>query len=115
MFTIKHKSTMRSCAWNHTATTCKSSANLGTVPFYVDEAMENHRFSACTWNLRCECCSEPALDKVPANTVASLSTHDTATFMGFWTVPTSSEWSLACSRKRKRNRSIDIAQRSEKR
>jgi 4-alpha-glucanotransferase len=29
--------------------------------------------------------AEQALDKVPANTVASLNTHDTATFMGFWT------------------------------
>ena len=25
-----------------------------------------------------------ALDAVPANVVASLNTHDTATFMGFW-------------------------------
>jgi len=29
--------------------------------------------------------SERALDAVPANTVASLNTHDTPTFMGFWT------------------------------
>jgi 4-alpha-glucanotransferase len=28
--------------------------------------------------------AEPALDAVPANTVASLNTHDTPTFMGFW-------------------------------
>ena len=60
--------------------------------------------------------AEPALDKVPANTVASLNTHDTATFMGFGPVPTSKiESSLACSQKRKRNRSINTAQRSEKR
>ncbi len=28
--------------------------------------------------------AETALDKIPAETVASLNTHDTATFMGFW-------------------------------
>lgn len=59
--------------------------NLGTVPPYVTDALARHKilgmhvgqFGAGT---------DPAnaLDAVPANTVASLNTHDTATFMSFW-------------------------------
>ena len=60
--------------------------NLGTVPGYVNQALARHgilgmhvgQFGVST---------DPAnpLDAVPANTVASLNTHDTATFMSFWT------------------------------
>ena len=74
MFTIKHKSTMRSCAWNHTATTCKSWAKISARCRSLHVGIFGVNAAA-----------EPALDKVPANTVASLNTHDTATFMGFWT------------------------------
>jgi 4-alpha-glucanotransferase len=60
--------------------------NLGTVPFYVDEAMERHKILGMHVGIfGVNAAAEQALDKVPANTVASLNTHDTATFMGFWT------------------------------
>jgi 4-alpha-glucanotransferase len=60
--------------------------NLGTVPPYVNEALTRHgilgmhvgQFAVGT---------DPAnaIDTPPPNTVTSLNTHDTATFMGFWT------------------------------
>jgi 4-alpha-glucanotransferase len=59
--------------------------NLGTVPFYVNEAMARHKILGMHVGIfGVDAAAEPVLDKVPANTVASLNTHDTATFMGFW-------------------------------
>jgi 4-alpha-glucanotransferase len=60
--------------------------NLGTVPDYVNEALARHRilgmhvgqFGVGTESTR-------AFETPPANTVASLNTHDTPTFMSFWT------------------------------
>jgi 4-alpha-glucanotransferase len=59
--------------------------NLGTVPPYVNAAMARHNVfgmqvsqflvSADPWQ---------ALQDVPRGTVASLNTHDTPTFAGFW-------------------------------
>ena len=59
--------------------------NLGTVPPYVNAAMARHNIfgmqvsqfliSADPWQ---------ALQDVPGGTVASLNTHDTPTFAGFW-------------------------------
>ena len=59
--------------------------NLGTVPFYVNEAMERHDILGMHVGIfGVNPATEIAVDKIPANTVASLNTHDTATFMGFW-------------------------------
>lgn len=58
--------------------------NLGTVPFYVNEAMERHDILGMHVGIFGVNPATEALDKVPAKTVASLNTHDTATFMGFW-------------------------------
>ena len=59
--------------------------NLGTVPSYVNEALSRHKvlgmhvgqFGVTTDQAR-------ALQAAPADTVASLNTHDTPTFMSFW-------------------------------
>lgn len=59
--------------------------NLGTVPIYVNEAMARHEILGMhvgIFGLNAN--AERALEEVPAHTVASLNTHDTATFMGFW-------------------------------
>ena len=59
--------------------------NLGTVPFYVNEAMERHDILGMHVGIfGVNPATEIAVDKIPAKTVASLNTHDTATFMGFW-------------------------------
>ncbi|HEX2928938.1 MAG TPA: 4-alpha-glucanotransferase [Candidatus Binatia bacterium] len=59
--------------------------NLGTVPDYVNEAMARRKILGMHVGLfSINAVSEPVLDVVPANTVASIDTHDTATFMGFW-------------------------------
>jgi len=60
--------------------------NLGTVPPYVNDALARHgilgmhvaQFAVNTDPAR-------ALELPPSNTIASLNTHDTATFMSFWT------------------------------
>ena len=59
--------------------------NLGTVPPVVNAAMGKHNISGMhvgqfgvTGN------PKRALDAVPAHAVASLNTHDTPTFAGFW-------------------------------
>ena len=60
--------------------------NLGTVPPYVTDALARHsvlgmhvgQFAVNTDGIN-------ALEAPPANAVASLNTHDTATFMSFWT------------------------------
>lgn len=61
--------------------------NLGTVPFYVNEAMTRHEFLGMHVGIFGINAGQPenVLGRVPRKTVASLNTHDTATFMGFWT------------------------------
>ena len=59
--------------------------NLGTVPPYVNDALARHRILGMHVGIfGVNASAERALDSIPANTVASLNTHDTATFMGFW-------------------------------
>ncbi|HKY08923.1 MAG TPA: 4-alpha-glucanotransferase, partial [Candidatus Binatia bacterium] len=60
--------------------------NLGTVPVYVNEALERHRILGMhVGQFTVGIDPATALEAPPANTVASLNTHDTATFMSFWT------------------------------
>jgi len=60
--------------------------NLGTVPFYVNEAMARHKILGMHVGIfGVNANAEQALNPAPVNTVASLNTHDTATFMSFWT------------------------------
>jgi 4-alpha-glucanotransferase len=60
--------------------------NLGTVPAYVNQAIERHRILGMhVGQFGVSADPSKALDVVPPNTVASLNTHDTATFMSFWT------------------------------
>ena len=59
--------------------------NLGTVPPYVNRAMARRGILGMhvgIFGLSAD--PERALESVPAGTVASLGTHDTATFSGFW-------------------------------
>jgi 4-alpha-glucanotransferase len=60
--------------------------NLGTVPPYVNTAMARHKIYGMhvgQFGVR----NDPnnALDAPPQHTIASLNTHDTPTFAGFWT------------------------------
>src|SRR4029079_13582638 len=61
--------------------------NLGTVPFYVNEAMTRHEILGMHVGIFGVNAGAPenVLEKISKKTVASLNTHDTATFMGFWT------------------------------
>jgi 4-alpha-glucanotransferase len=60
--------------------------NLGTVPDYVNQALLRHKLLGMdVGQFGVSADPERALDAAPAHTVASLNTHDTATFMGFWT------------------------------
>ena len=59
--------------------------NLGTVPVYVNDAMARHKiFGMHVGQFGVEANPAQALQPTPHQTVASLNTHDTATFMGFW-------------------------------
>lgn len=59
--------------------------NLGTVPDAVNAAMAQRKFLGMhVGQFGVNADPNHALDAVPANVVASLNTHDTATFMGFW-------------------------------
>jgi 4-alpha-glucanotransferase len=59
--------------------------NLGTVPHYVNRAMTRHHIRGMhVGQFGVNPDADHALDEVPANVIASLNTHDTATFMGFW-------------------------------
>ena len=59
--------------------------NLGTVPTYVNEALARHKILGMhIGQFAVNVDAEKALDRVPENTVAGLNTHDTATFMSFW-------------------------------
>jgi len=59
--------------------------NLGTVPPYVNSAMARHGLRGMhvsQFGVRTD--SGDALERPPRGTVASLNTHDTPTFAGFW-------------------------------
>ena len=59
--------------------------NLGTVPVYVNEAMARRNiFGMHVGIFAVNASADRALDNVAASTVASLNTHDTTPFMGFW-------------------------------
>ncbi len=61
--------------------------NLGTVPPYVIEALARHNIlgmHVSQFGVGTDP-SQTSLDALSANTVTSLNTHDTATFMSFWT------------------------------
>jgi 4-alpha-glucanotransferase len=59
--------------------------NLGTVPPYVNGSLAKHRIHGMHVS-QFTITADPAnaLSEVPDGTVASLDTHDTATFAGFW-------------------------------
>ena len=60
--------------------------NLGTVPAYVNQALARHRILGMhVGQFGVGVDPSNPLEAVPARTVASLNTHDTATFMSFWT------------------------------
>ena len=60
--------------------------NLGTVPPYVNEALARHKILGMhVGQFAVSTDPSKALDTPPSNTVTSLNTHDTATFMSFWT------------------------------
>ena len=59
--------------------------NLGTVPDYVNQALLRHQVLGMhVGQFGVGVDPERAVEAAPAHTVASLNTHDTATFMGFW-------------------------------
>jgi len=59
--------------------------NLGTVPDYVNAAMTRHNIRGMhVGQFGVNTDPAAALDEILAPVVASLNTHDTATFMGFW-------------------------------
>jgi 4-alpha-glucanotransferase len=59
--------------------------NLGTVPSYVGRAMARHGiYGMHVAQFGVHPDPQHTLDEVPAGVVASLNTHDTPTFMGFW-------------------------------
>ncbi len=59
--------------------------NLGTVPNFVNVAMARHHIRGMhVGQFAVNADPATALDEIPAPVVASLNTHDTPTFMGFW-------------------------------
>ena len=59
--------------------------NLGTVPPYVNEALARHGIRGMyVGQFALGTDPAKAVETAAPNTVASLDTHDTATFMGFW-------------------------------
>ena len=59
--------------------------NLGTVPDFVNQAMARRKiFGMQVGQFGVGADGARALDTTPIEVVASLNTHDTATFMGFW-------------------------------
>jgi len=74
------------CLESHRHKCCIVGENLGTVPSYIHRALRQHDIHgmhvmqfALNPQARCGLCT------VPADYVASLNTHDTPTFAGFWT------------------------------
>jgi len=60
--------------------------NLGTVPEYANEALTRHRiFGLHVGQFGVAVGTQPTLAEVPPGNIASLNTHDMATFAGFWT------------------------------
>ena len=60
--------------------------NLGTVPSYVNEALARHKILGMhVGQFAVSTDPSKALEPPPSNSVTSLNTHDTATFMSFWT------------------------------
>ncbi len=59
--------------------------NLGTVPSYINLALKRHNVHRM-YVVQYELAAEPgrALTAVPADSVASIDTHDMPTFSGFW-------------------------------
>jgi 4-alpha-glucanotransferase len=59
--------------------------NLGTVPESVNATLARRKiYGMHVGQFGVSADPERALDSIPAEVVASLNTHDTATFMGFW-------------------------------
>jgi 4-alpha-glucanotransferase len=59
--------------------------NLGTVPDYANAALQRHRILGLNvGQFGVNISPAPALANIPSGNVASLNTHDTATFAGFW-------------------------------
>ena len=59
--------------------------NLGTVPDYVNQALARHHIHGMhVGQFGVNVAPAHALEETPPSVVASLNTHDTATFMGFW-------------------------------
>lgn len=59
--------------------------NLGTVPAYANEALARHRiFGMQVGQFGVDAGPGPTLNPIAPHNVASLNTHDTATFAGFW-------------------------------
>lgn len=59
--------------------------NLGTVPDFVNQTMARRKiFGMHVGQFGVGADGERALGTTPTDVVASLNTHDTATFMGFW-------------------------------
>jgi 4-alpha-glucanotransferase len=60
--------------------------NLGTVPPYVNEALVRHQILGMhVGQFSVSADPSNAVVEPPSDTVTSLNTHDTATFMSFWT------------------------------
>lgn len=59
--------------------------NLGTVPSYVNDAMKSHHMRQMyVAQYENNANQHPPLPAVPRNCVASVNTHDTATFAAYW-------------------------------
>lgn len=73
------------CLESHRNRTAIVGEDLGTVPDYVRRSMERHKFQRM-YVLQFELTGDPAraIKDVPPNMVASINTHDTPTFAGFW-------------------------------
>ena len=70
---------------SHRQRTQIAGENLGTVPPYVNEAMARHKmFGLYVGQFGVGVDPQNAISPIPRSAVASLNTHDTATFAGFW-------------------------------
>jgi 4-alpha-glucanotransferase len=70
---------------SHRHETALVGENLGTVPSYVNSAMNRHRIRQMyVVQYELEPDRSAAINRVPKNCVASLNTHDMPTFAAFW-------------------------------
>ena len=70
---------------SHRQRTQIAGENLGTVPPYVNAAMARHKmFGLYVGQFGVGADPQNAISPIPPSAVASLNTHDTATFAGFW-------------------------------